>query len=64
MMVNERAANETRVTARWLLSSMLSDSNVVADLPANAVRIGRNTQDSIRIRAAIKRKRARLGDNE
>jgi hypothetical protein len=44
MMVKERVAKETRVMARWLLSSLPSDANGVADEAARSVRIGRNRQ--------------------
>src|SRR5688500_2822377 len=43
MRMNERVANETRVMARWRLSSVPSDSNGAA-VAALTVRIGRNRQ--------------------
>src|SRR5688500_13409100 len=51
MRMNERVANETRVRARWRLSSVPSDSNGAA-VAALTVRIGRNRQTPWEFRPA------------
>ena len=61
MTVKEMAASETRVMARWRLSSLPSDANGVADKAARSVRIGLNRQTPWGLHTAFVGTRAASG---